>query len=389
MRHKPDPNLKLGTEKRLSGDTILALNRLNLTIYQGERVGIIGGNGAGKSTMLKLISRVTTPSSGSLDLYGRVSSMLEVGTGFHGEMTGRENIYLNGTILGMSRREIGEKLEQIIDYSEVREFIDTPVKRYSGGMYVKLAFAVAAHLDSEIVIMDEVLAVGDEAFQKKCIGKMRDVAANENRTILYVSHNMATVRELCDRCIVLSEGTILYDGNVEDAIAHYRSFMLSAKPFKEGIAGIIRRDSNLSCLCRMQGIYVLNETITGGEGLRFQLDILAKESLPLVRLRIMVNSSDGQMIGMTSSDSFSLKEGTNQVSFLLPSECFGTGDYVCDLVLFSFDGNIQTRHDFLSKVMKFQVENAQLFFGSKWTAKKWGYIHLPQIQIGISDNGEQ
>ena len=165
--------------------------------------------------MLKLLSRVTAPSEGTIDIYGRIASMLEVGTGFNGEMTGRENVYMNGAILGMTKAEIDAKMEDIIEFSEVREFIDTPVKRYSSGMYVKLAFSVAAHLDSEIMIMDEVLAVGDMAFQKKCLDKMRDAAKKEGRTVLYVSHNMGTIRQLCDRCIVLDKGKIKFEGDVE------------------------------------------------------------------------------------------------------------------------------------------------------------------------------
>ena len=196
VRGKEDPNTMIGTDQRLVGKTFMALNGVDLTIYQGEAVGIIGSNGAGKSTMLKLLSRVTAPTEGDIDIYGRIASMLEVGTGFNTEMTGRENVYLNGAILGMTRAEIDAKMEQIIAFSEVRDFIDTPVKRYSSGMYVKLAFSVAAHLDSEIMIMDEVLAVGDMAFQKKCLGKMREAAKQEGRTVLYVSHNMNTIRTL-------------------------------------------------------------------------------------------------------------------------------------------------------------------------------------------------
>ena len=175
VRGKEDPNTKIG-ENRIAGETFMALNGIDLTIYEGERVGIIGRNGAGKSTLLKLLSRVTAPTEGDIDIYGRITSMLEVGTGFNGEMTGRENIYMNGAILGMTKAEIDSKMEDIIEFSEVRDFIDTPVKRYSSGMFVKLAFSVAAHLDSEIMIMDEVLAVGDISFQKKCLDKMREVA---------------------------------------------------------------------------------------------------------------------------------------------------------------------------------------------------------------------
>ena len=221
VRGKEDPNTKIGTDQRLVGQTFMALNGVDLTVYKGEALGIIGGNGAGKSTMLKLLSRVTAPTEGEIDIYGRIASMLEVGTGFNGEMTGRENVYLNGAILGMTKAEIDAKMEQIIEFSEVREFIDTPVKRYSSGMYVKLAFSVAAHLDSEIMIMDEVLAVGDMAFQKKCLDKMRDAAKQEGRTVLYVSHNMNTIRQLCDRCVVLDKGRVVFEGEVEEAIGVY------------------------------------------------------------------------------------------------------------------------------------------------------------------------
>ena len=220
-RGEEDPTMRIGTQKSNAGELFTALDSVSFEVKKGERVGIIGHNGAGKSTLLKLISRITAPTSGKIGLNGRVASMLEVGTGFHGELTGRENIYMNGAILGMTKREIDDKIEDIIDFSEVRRFIDTPVKRYSSGMYVKLAFSVAAHLDSEIVIMDEVLAVGDQAFQKKCLNKMNELSANDGRTILYVSHNMNTIRQLCNRVIVLEHGKIVYDGGVENGIKAY------------------------------------------------------------------------------------------------------------------------------------------------------------------------
>ena len=223
IRGKEDPNTKIGTDQRLVGQTFMALNGSDLTVYKGEALGIIGGNGAGKSTMLKLLSRVTAPTEGEIDIYGRIASMLEVGTGFNGEMTGRENVYMNGAILGMTKAEIDAKMEDIIEFSEVREFIDTPVKRYSSGMYVKLAFSVAAHLDSEIMIMDEVLAVGDAKFQNKCLGKMSDEAHNSGKAVLYVSHNMGTIQRLCTRCIVLDHGRVIFDGPVDDAIGLYLS----------------------------------------------------------------------------------------------------------------------------------------------------------------------
>ena len=207
--------------RRRKNEAFYALNGIDLSVRRGETVGIIGKNGAGKSTLLKILSRITAPTEGVVDLYGRVTSMLEVGTGFHGDMTGRENIYLNGAILGMTKAEIDEKMDDIIRFSELEEFIDTPIKRYSSGMYVKLGFSVAYHLDSEIIIMDEVLAVGDIEFQRKCLSCLAEAARDGKRTVLYVSHNMNTIRQLCSRCVVLDRGKLVFDGEVEEAIHCY------------------------------------------------------------------------------------------------------------------------------------------------------------------------
>jgi lipopolysaccharide transport system ATP-binding protein len=198
-----------------------ALKDVSFEIKQGDRIGIIGRNGAGKSTLLKILSHITEPSKGRIAIKGKVASLLEVGTGFHPELTGRENIYLNGAILGMSKEEIKRKFDEIITFAEVEKFLDTPVKRYSSGMYVRLAFAVAAHLEPEILIVDEVLAVGDTAFQKKCLGKMEDVATNEGRTILFVSHSMQAIAQLTKRCVLLSKGNIQFDGNTGKAVQLY------------------------------------------------------------------------------------------------------------------------------------------------------------------------
>ena len=225
IRGKEDPYLKIGEANDRStkgtSDYVWSLQDINFEIQQGDAVGIIGRNGAGKSTLLKLLSRVTKPTTGSIYTKGRIASLLEVGTGFHPEMTGRENIFLNGAILGMTRKEITRKFDEIVDFSGVERYIDTPVKRYSSGMYVRLAFAVAAHLESEILIVDEVLAVGDAEFQKKCLGKMGDVSKGEGRTVLFVSHNMAAVKTLCNKGLLLENGRLSSVGEIEDLIDVY------------------------------------------------------------------------------------------------------------------------------------------------------------------------
>ena len=233
LRGKPDPLLKIGQTDHgnRDGELIWALRDVSFEVKQGEVLGIIGRNGAGKSTLLKILSRVTAPTLGQIKVKGRIASLLEVGTGFHPELTGRENIFLNGAILGMSKREIAHKFDEIVAFSEVEKFIDTPVKRYSSGMYVRLAFAVAAHLEPEILLVDEVLAVGDAAFQKKCLGKMGDVA-KEGRTVLFVSHNMAAIENLCSTSMFLDNGEVRSSGNTTDMITQYmkHAFSLTTVP---------------------------------------------------------------------------------------------------------------------------------------------------------------
>ncbi len=217
--------------RRRSKQDFWALRNISFSIHQGEVIGIIGSNGAGKSTLLKILSRITKPTTGFIEICGRMSSLLEVGTGFHPELTGRENIFLNGAILGMTRKEIRSKINAIIDFSGVDEFVETPVKHYSNGMKVRLAFSVAAHLDPDILIVDEVLAVGDAEFQKKCLGTMQEVA-HSGRTVLFVSHNMGAVAQLCSRTIVLQEGEIIYDGDVEQAISYYTNMQDTLNTFE-------------------------------------------------------------------------------------------------------------------------------------------------------------
>ncbi len=225
IRGREDPYLKIGevNDRTKTGNSqyVWSLRDINFTIKQGDAVGIIGRNGAGKSTLLKILSRVTTPTTGRVKAKGRIASLLEVGTGFHPELSGRENIFLNGAILGMRKHEITKKFDEIVDFAGVERFIDTPVKRYSSGMYVRLAFAVAAYLESEILIVDEVLAVGDAEFQKKCLGKMGEVSKGEGRTVLFVSHNMVAVSGLCNKGIVMQNGMMIYEGNIANAVNSY------------------------------------------------------------------------------------------------------------------------------------------------------------------------
>ncbi len=222
---KEDPFLKIGEtndrSKKGHSDYVWALRDISFKVEQGDVVGIIGKNGAGKSTLLKLLSRITSPSTGSIRYQGRIASLLEVGTGFHPEMTGRENIYMNGSIMGMTKKEITRKLDEIVDFAGVERYLDTPVKRYSSGMTVRLGFAVAAFLEPEILVVDEVLTVGDAEFQKKAIGKMQDVSKGEGRTVLFVSHNMAAVKNLCTRGVVLENGTLAFDGTTDEAVNYY------------------------------------------------------------------------------------------------------------------------------------------------------------------------
>lgn len=240
IRGKEDPFLKIGESNnqntKSDSDVVWSLKDINFEIEQGDAVGIIGKNGAGKSTLLKILSKVTAPTSGKISGKGRIASLLEVGTGFHPELSGRENIFLNGAILGMRKKEIQRKLEEIVDFAGIERYLDTPVKRYSSGMYVRLAFAVAAHLESEILIVDEVLAVGDAEFQKKCLGKMGEVSRGEGRTVLFVSHNMGAVKQLCRTGVILDQGSMLIQGNINRVIKTYVQLQQSTKqPFYKNL----------------------------------------------------------------------------------------------------------------------------------------------------------
>jgi lipopolysaccharide transport system ATP-binding protein len=280
---KEDPFLKIGETNDRStkgeSDIVWSLKDINFDINQGDAVGIIGKNGAGKSTLLKLLSRVTSPTTGSIKVKGRIASLLEVGTGFHPELSGRENIFLNGAILGMRKKEITRKLDEIIDFSGVERYIDTPVKRYSSGMYVRLAFAVAAHLESEILIVDEVLAVGDAEFQKKCLGKMGDISKGEGRTVLFVSHNMAAVQNLCNTGIVLENGLVKFNGLINETIDNY---LISKTVNDKNLEEIKNRSGNGKIIFSSFHIEndngdILNHALSG-ENINLVFKVLANES---------------------------------------------------------------------------------------------------------------
>ena len=338
-RGKDYLNRRIGSKEYEKGDRFLALDDVNLEIFRGERVGIIGANGAGKSTLLKLLSRITSPTDGSIAYRGRIASMLEVGTGFHPELTGRDNIYLNGAILGMTRAEVDKKIDKIIEFSECEKFIDTPVKRYSSGMFVKLAFAVASHLDAEIMIMDEVLAVGDMKFQKKCISKMRELAIDENRTVLYVSHNMGTIQDLCNRCIVLEHGKKVYDGDVDEAIKLYMggdndeffSYEFVDDRFKSPVK---RHDVNLKSV---KYIGRTTNLFYDKEPLQLELKWENLEDIPSLSLRIEVQ--DTRRIPITSyviEDFYSGKKGeTHSEQFTLDISKITTGRYITRYIFFN------------------------------------------------------
>jgi len=255
IRHKEDPYLKIGETndrtKKGESEYVWALRDIDFEVKKGDVLGIIGKNGAGKSTLLKILSRVTTPTTGTIEAKGRIASLLEVGTGFHPELTGRENIYMNGSIMGMTRKEIDRKLDEIVDFAGVERYIDTPAKRYSSGMTVRLGFAIAAHLDPEILVVDEVLAVGDAEFQKKAIGKMQDVSRGEGRTVLFVSHNMGSIKELCSRAILLNNGKVEQDGDVTTIINKYIESNISSEIFWQ-------RQESLNSIASFLTVSVIN-----------------------------------------------------------------------------------------------------------------------------------
>ena len=383
VRGKEDANVVIGTVTRLFGTTFMALNGIDLTVYQGEALGIIGRNGAGKSTFLKVLSRITAPTEGEIRLKGRVASMLEVGTGFKNEMTGRENIYMNGAILGMTKAEVDAKIDQIIEFSECGEFIDTPVKRYSSGMFVKLAFAVAAHLDSEIMVMDEVLAVGDMKFQQKCLGKMSDVAGQEGRTVLYVSHNMSTIRQLCTRCVVLDKGRVIFDGDVEQAIAVYME-TTDVNVTHYDLTDVSRMTGSAGKRLRLESL-----DFVGKESSVFQDDELVKvritwrvsEPFAGVHMKLNLHFRDSTPVGITHPVDLGAAEPGHlyTTDFTFDPSLLGEGQYFFYVDI--FDGSLAQAVCLDKPVTEFAFEVTSADLAMPEWAAGWGRIHFPPVKV--------
>ena len=333
-RGKEDPHSKI-SEHKYDGtdDGFWALKNLNFEIKQGDRVGIIGKNGAGKSTLLKILSRITAPTEGCVKIHGRVASLLEVGTGFHGELTGRENVYLNGAILGMKKKEVDRKIDEIIDFSGIEKHIDTPVKRYSSGMYVRLAFAVAAHLDSEILIADEVLAVGDAEFQKKALGKMNELSMGEGRTVLFVSHNMAAVKGLCNRGVILEKGKLKFiSDSIDEAIAEYQN----AGKNSDNSSEWTNNEDIKNVFFTPEKMYIINnkneqiKSFTRNEkNIRFVIEAEIKENNPLMNFGVSIINSSNQVIFTTwvRDTKINFKQGKNKFIFTIPNNLMNIGKY--------------------------------------------------------------
>lgn len=363
VRGQEDPFLKIGetNDRTQKGDSdyVWALKDINFQVEQGQAVGIIGRNGAGKSTLLKLLSRVTKPTTGSIKYKGRIASLLEVGTGFHPEMTGRENIYLNGAILGMTRKEITRKFDEIVDFAGVERYIDTPVKRYSSGMYVRLAFAVAAHLESEILIVDEVLAVGDAEFQKKCLGKMGDVTKGEGRTILFVSHNMTAVKELCNTGVLMKYGEVSYKGDMLETILEYqKDYELSNSYIAQNLDEAVG-NTNIKLL-EFSAKPINGEIIDVESGIRVKLqfynvqpNINLDATFELRNFEELVVYHVGKLV-TENNDS---KSGIYTIEFDMPAGMLNAGNYYFKL----YFGKNQTELLFgKDNLIGFEVENVKV-----------------------------
>ena len=383
LRGKEDPNTKIGKEHIAFNQKFWALKDVSFGVDRGDAVAILGRNGAGKSTLLKLISRITAPTEGEIRIRGRVASLLEIGTGFHPELSGRDNIYLNGAILGMNRAETTSKMKEIIEFSEIEQFIDTPVKRYSSGMYVKLAFAVAAHLDPDVMICDEVLAVGDLAFQQKCLAKMSEIARS-GRAVLYVSHNMRTVTQLCNRGIYLDSGKLTYDGTVERAMELYGGS--SARSLQRNLDEVPRTKDRGDTM-RMLAIQFHNTQALEynmDATMEFTLTCVAHIAEPRLRIRLILQNSIAAPIAMTQTEPFEVaaeETFTRRIKF--PLKGIAPGEYIIKMSLISGTPRGQSNYyDTIVDVTRFVISDDPAFnAGFIWSERLWGNERLEPLEM--------
>lgn len=369
VRGKADPYAKIGEENDRSivgnSDYVWALRDINFNVQKGEILGIIGKNGAGKSTLLKILSKITQPTTGSVKMKGRIASLLEVGTGFHPELTGRDNIYLNGTILGMTKSEVNRKLEEIVEFAGVAKYIDTPVKRYSSGMIVRLGFAVAAHLDPEILIVDEVLAVGDAAFQKRAIGKMKDVTKEDGRTVLFVSHNMQSVRTLCNRALLMHNGGIAFDGGVDETIHQYiaKAFKpnhTSFYPEKKSAPG-----NNMIRLHRAELLHAEDQPLNVTMPFNFIFEFWNEIPGVEINLSLSLFSIRGECIFSVVTPSRSLQKKLVRSTCIIPANLLNDGEYTIKLLFVKNTTEVILAMD---ELLTFKVADAGRtgFWHGKW-----------------------
>lgn len=382
VRGKEDPYLKIGSindrSEKANEDYVWALRDINFEVKQGEVLGIIGKNGAGKSTLLKILSRVTSPTTGSIKTKGRIASLLEVGTGFHGELTGRENIFMNGAVLGMSKHEIKNKLDEIIAFSGCEKYIDTPVKRYSSGMTVRLGFAVAAHLEPEILVVDEVLAVGDAEFQKKAIGKMQDLSQGQGRTVLFVSHNMEAVKSLCTRGIVLGNGMITFKGGARESVEHYLSNYKNISKL-ECVINNSHRRREMTKEVEVLKVVSDNEKIIKEKSLLFRIFTKTNQEikLPICITGTIVNNYDVE-VGSFFTESLQLVKEENELRLSIPAHNLSPGEYYLNFSVTT--GELKKSNfiilDQVYETVGFDVlyeDNTGVFVN--WN-KSWGDIHF-------------
>lgn len=396
VRHKEDPYLKIGSvnDRASAADSeyVWALKDIDFKVDEGEVLGVIGKNGAGKSTLLKLLSKVTGPTTGTIRAKGRIGSLLEVGTGFHQEMTGRENIYLNGAIMGMTKAEISRKLDEIVDFSGCERYIDTPVKRYSSGMTVRLGFAVAAHLDPEILVVDEVLAVGDAEFQKKAIGKMQDVSKGEGRTVLFVSHNMASIKMLCTKGMLLEKGSTVFTGDVNDAVDYY----IKGNIAERGDVGLIEETVIQKYRIRRDGIRhqveivraerVNSFKVDSNDELKFVLRLRNNEELEKVQICTLIDDLQTEArVGLTCSDELQLagKPKEFDVEICLKGLNLTKGQYMVNFWIGQGDVRTAMRYyDRIFNSLTFEVETCGGQYINMWDPT-WGHSYFDDCSANI------